>query len=124
MKYHHDPARATRRGSATRALLPGLATALAFMAATPVLADTLLLQQNIPGNTAGTPFLLIDRTRISQVMVRKDTGLTHQVTIRLATEPPVEIALSCNDEAITRQLLEALRRGAAATLDVTGRCRL
>lgn len=94
------------------------------MAATPVLADTLLLQQNIPGNTAGTPFLLIDRTRISQVMVRKDTGLTHQVTIRLATEPPVEIALSCNDEAITRQLLEALRRGAAATLDVTGRCRL
>jgi hypothetical protein len=97
------------------ALLAGQATAQ---------ADTLLLQQNLPGDVAGTPFLLVDRSRISQVTVTKDTSLVHRLTIRLATEPPVEIGLSCNDEAITRQVLDALRRGGVATLDITGRCRL
>jgi hypothetical protein len=87
-------------------------------------ADTLLLQQNLPGDVAGTPFLLVDRSRISQVTVSKDTSLSHRLTIRLATEPPVELALTCNDEAITRQVLDALRRGGVATLDITGRCRL
>ena len=87
-------------------------------------ADTLLLQQNLPGDVAGTPFVLVDRSRISQVTVSKDTSLSHRVTIRLATEPPVEISLTCNDEAITRQVLDALRRGGVATLDITGRCRL
>ena len=87
-------------------------------------ADTLLLQHNVPGNVAGTPFLLLDRSRISHVSVTKDDSLVHTVTIRLATEPPVEIGLTCNDEAITRQVLDALRRGGVATLDITGRCRL
>ncbi len=87
-------------------------------------ADTLLLQQMVPGDVAGTPFLLVDRGRISHVTVTKDTSLSHRVTIRLATEPPVEIGLTCNDEAITRQVLDALRRGGIATLDLTGRCRL
>jgi hypothetical protein len=86
--------------------------------------DMLLLQQNVPGNVAGTPFLLIDRGRISHVTVRKDESLAHKVTIRLATEPPVELSLTCNDEAITRQLMDALRRGGVATLDITGRCKL
>lgn len=87
-------------------------------------ADTLLLQQMLPGDVAGTPFVLVDRSRISQVTVSKDTSLSHRLTIRLATEPPVEISLTCNDEAITRQVLDALRRGGVATLDITGRCRL
>ena len=88
------------------------------------LADTVLLQQNVPGNAAGTPFLLLDRGRVSHVTVTKDTSLEHRVTIRLATEPPVELSLTCNDEAITRQVLDALRFGGVATLDITGRCRL
>ena len=87
-------------------------------------ADTLLLQQNLPGDVAGTPFVLVDRNRISHVSVTKDASLAHRLTIRLATEPPVEIGLTCNDEAITRQVLDALRRGGVATLDITGRCRL
>lgn len=105
-------------------LLAGLTVALAAAAPGWAMADTLLLQQTVPANVAGTPFLLVDRSRISHVRVEKDTSLTHRVTIRLATEPPVEVQLTCNDEAITRQLLEALRRGGVATLDVTGRCRL
>lgn len=87
-------------------------------------ADSLLLQQNLPGNVAGAPFLLIERDRISHVEVRKEASLSHTLTIHLATDPPAEISLACNDEAITRQLLEALRRGAVATLDITGRCQL
>lgn len=83
-----------------------------------------MLQQNLPGDVAGTPFLLVDRNRISHVTVSKDTSLMHRVTIRLATEPPVEIGLTCNDEAITRQVLDALRAGGIAALDITGRCRL
>jgi|GEM_PF-1881420 len=90
----------------------------------PAAADTLLLQQNLPGDAGGTPFLLIERSRISHVTVTKDTRLVHRLTIRLATEPPVEIGLSCNDEAITRQVLDALRQGGVPTLDITGRCRL
>lgn len=87
-------------------------------------ADSLLLQQNLPGNVAGAPFLLLERDRISHVEVHKETSLSHRLTIHLATDPPVEIALVCNDEAITRQVLDALRRGAVATLDITGRCQL
>jgi hypothetical protein len=101
-----------------------IALALLGAAVSSARADTLLLQHNVPGNVAGTPFLLLDRSRISHVTATKDDSLVHKVTIRLATEPPVEIALTCNDEAITRQVLEALRRGAVATLDITGRCRL
>lgn len=89
-----------------------------------VRADTLLLQQVLPAGTAGAPFLLLDRTRISHVAVSKDTGQEHRLTVHLATEPPAELSFTCNDEAITRQVLDSLRRGAAATLDVTGRCRL
>jgi hypothetical protein len=101
----------------------GLAAALVAGAATAQ-ADTLLLQQNLPGDVDGTPFLLVDRSRISHVTVTKETSLAHRLTIRLATEPPVEISLTCSDEAITRQVLDALRRGGVATLDITGRCRL
>jgi hypothetical protein len=102
-----------------------LAVAVAILGQPAVAqGDMLLLQQNVPGNVAGTPFLLIDRGRISHVTVRKDESLVHKVTIRLATEPPVELSLSCNDEAITRQLMDALRRGGVATLDITGRCKL
>ena len=107
------------------AALPVLAVAAAgLVAPTAAQADMLLLQQNVPGNVAGTPFLLVDRGRISHVTVRKDESLAHKITIRLATEPPVELSLTCNDEAITRQLMDALRRGGVATLDITGRCRL
>lgn len=103
-----------------------LALAVWVLLAAPTVgrADTLLLQQNIPGDVAGTPFLLVDRGRISHVTVTKDTGLSHRVTLKLATEPPIELSLTCNDEAITRQVLDALRFGGVATLDITGRCRL
>lgn len=87
-------------------------------------ADSVLLQQNLPGDVAGTPFLLVDRNRIAHVTVAKAASLEHRLTIRLATEPPVELMLTCNDEAITRQVLDALRPGGVATVDITGRCRL
>lgn len=101
-----------------------VALMLLGIGASAVLADTVLLQQSVPGNVAGTPFLLVDRGRVSHVTVTKDTSLEHRVTIRLATEPPVELSLTCNDEAITRQVLDSLRLGGVATLDITGRCRL
>ncbi len=104
--------------------LSAITIAVFLGAAATVRADALLLQQNLPGDMAGTPFLLVDRSRISHVGVTKDTSLNHRLTIRLATEPPVELSLSCNDEAITRQVLDALRSGGVATLDITGRCRL
>jgi len=110
----------------TRAAV-GAFVAAAVLVGSPAVvarADTLLLQQMVPGDVAGTPFLLIERSRISHVTVTKDKSLVHRLTIRLATDPPVEIGLSCNDEAVTRQVLDALRRGGVATLDVTGRCRL
>lgn len=109
----------------SRLLLARLLVAAALVGSTAAArADTVLLQQMIPGDAAGTPFLLIERSRISHVTVTKDQSLVHRLTIRLATDPPVEIGLSCNDEAGTRQVLEALRRGGVATLDITGRCRL
>lgn len=104
----------------------GLCSVAVFLAsgAGMALADSLLLQQTLPGNVAGKPFLLIDRARISHVVVSKDTSLRHQLSIRLATDPPASVELTCNDEAVTRQLLDALRQGALPTLDITGRCQL
>jgi len=101
-----------------------IAMALLVAGVSAARADSLLLQQNLPGNVAGAPFLLLERDRISHVEVEKDTSLSHRLTIHLATDPPTVISLVCNDEAITRQVLDALRRGAAPTLDITGRCRL
>jgi len=114
--------RSLRRASVWSCLaLLAVASAVPFGSAA---ADTLLLQQNLPGDVDGTPFLLIERSRISHVTVTKDENLVHRLTIRLATDPPVEIRLGCNDEAITRQVLDALRQGGVPTLDITGRCRL
>lgn len=86
--------------------------------------DLLLLQQNIPGSQSGTVFLMLDRGRISRATATRAGALEHTIEIRLATDPPETITLRCNDEAITRQLLNALRGNAESVLDVTGRCRL
>ncbi len=86
--------------------------------------DLLLLQQNIPGNQSGTVFLMVDRGRISRATATRSGALEHTIEIRLATDPPETITLRCNDEAMTRQLLNALRVNAEPMLDLTGRCRL
>lgn len=101
-----------------------LAALLAIGPAATAMADQLLLQQILPVDQAGRAFLLVDRLRIGHVVATKESGQAHRITIHLATEPPVEIAFTCNDQAITTQVLQALRPGAIATLDVTGRCRL
>ena len=42
----------------------------------------------------------------------------------LDAQPPVTLSLRCIDQAAARQLVDALRPGGPALLDVTGRCRL
>lgn len=86
--------------------------------------DLLLLQQLVPGNQSGTVFLMLDRGRISRATATRSGTLEHTIEIRLATDPPETVTLRCNDEAITRQLLNTLRGSAESMLDVTGRCRL
>lgn len=103
--------------------LAGLAF-LCASAGTALAGDLLLLQQSIPGNQSGTVFLMLDRGRISRATATRSGALEHTIEIRLATDPPETITLRCNDEAITRQLLNALRSNAESMLDVTGRCRL
>lgn len=97
---------------------------LAGVTGSAAAADQLLLHQSLPVDEAGRSFVLVDRSRISHATAAKEGSQAHRITIRLATEPPVELVLTCNDAAITRQVLEALRQGATATLDLTGRCRL
>jgi hypothetical protein len=99
------------------AVLPG--------ASPPARADTLLLQQAVPADQAGTAFLLIDRARLVLVRARKEKGLEHTLEVTLTGEPaPVTVSLRCVDQAATRQVLDALRTPGLPLLDVTARCRL
>jgi hypothetical protein len=101
------------------ALLAGLAAPPASHA-----ADTVILQQNILPDQAGVAYLMIDRERLLFVEVTKAEGFEHTLEIALAAEPVVRISIRCIDQATARQVLDALRPGGAAVLDVSGRCRL
>lgn len=102
-----------------------LTACLLVAAAGTAMADQLLLHQSLAVDAPGRSFLLVERGRIGYVTASKAQDQAHRITIHLATEPPVELELTCNDAAITRQVLEALRQGApTTTIDLTGRCRL
>jgi hypothetical protein len=109
---------------AARGLLSLTLLGAVAQAGTARAGDLLLLQQLVPGNQSGTVFLMLDRGRISRATATRSGALEHTIEIRLATDPPETVTLRCNDEAITRQLLNTLRTSAESMLDVTGRCRL
>jgi hypothetical protein len=101
------------------ALLAGLAAAPASHA-----ADTVVLQQNVLPDQAGVAYLMVDRDHLLFAQVTKEEGYEHVVEAALAAEPVVRLSLRCVDQAAARQVLDALRPGGAAVLDVSGRCRL
>jgi hypothetical protein len=86
--------------------------------------DTILLQQTLLPDESGIAFVLIDRTRLLVVRVKKEKGTAHVVEVTLAAEPPFTFSLRCVDQAAARQVVDALRAGGPAMLDVSGRCRL
>lgn len=103
----------------------GLCIGLAFLALpVPVRAgDMLLLQQTVQPEEAASAYLQIDRERIAVAEARKDKQKAFVVQITLIGQPPIVLSVRCQDQAGARQLLDALRPGALANLDVSGRCR-
>ena len=89
-------------------------------------ADMLLLQQRLEGEKEAATFVMLDRERISLVRVTRRSGIEHQVEVTLEPLGEPQLELRCTDLAAARQVLEALRPGAAgmAELDLTGRCRI
>ncbi len=96
-----------------------------MLAATPAQArDPLLLLQTLLPDEAGTVSLLIDRDRVLLVRGKQAKGAAQMVEVTLTAQPPVTVEIRCVDQAAARQLIDALRLGGPATLDVSGRCRL
>jgi hypothetical protein len=87
-------------------------------------ADTVVLQQSVLPDQTGLAYLMVNRDRVLFVEVRRAEGFEHTLEITLAAEPVVRLSLRCVDQAAARQVLDALRPGGAAVLDVSGRCRL
>ena len=86
--------------------------------------DLLQLQQILQPGAAGRTFVLIDRARISSILVERGTGTEQTIAITLDPESKPRFSFRCIDEAAVRQLLDALRPGGMQILDVTSRCRL
>ena len=110
-----------------RSLLRGSSTATLvwIAAAVPARAqDAILLQQSLQPDESGLASVLIDRHRLLLVRTKKEKGAQHVVEVTLDAQPPVTLSLRCIDQAAARQLVDALRPGGPALLDVTGRCRL
>lgn len=96
-----------------------------MLAAAPAQArDLLLLQQTLLPDETGTASLLIDRDRILLVRGKKAKGAAQLVEVILTAQPLLTVELRCVDQAAARQLIDALRLGGPATLDVSGRCQL
>jgi hypothetical protein len=89
-------------------------------------ADMLLLQQRLEGEKDAAAFVMLDRERISLVRVTRRSGFGHRVEVILGPEGDPQLELRCADLAAARQVLEALRPGAAGPveIDLTGRCRI
>ena len=87
-------------------------------------ADTVVLQQSVLPDQTGLAYLMVDRDRVLFVEVRKAEGFEHTLEITVAAEPVVRLSPRCVDQAAARQVLDALRPGGAAVLDVSRRCRL
>jgi hypothetical protein len=89
-------------------------------------ADMLLLQQRLEGEKDAAAFVMLDRERISLVRVTRRSGFEHRVEVTLDPEDDPQLELRCADLAAARQVLEALRPGAAGPveIDLTGRCRI
>lgn len=98
---------------------------ISLAAAVPAWAqDAILLQQGLRPDEAGLASVLIDRHRLLLVRTKKEKGVQHVVEVTLEAQPPVTLSLRCIDQASARQLVDALRPGGPALLDLTGRCRL
>lgn len=106
-------------------LLQLLAIGLAVGAGPPLAsaADLVQLQQTLRPGSAGRTLVLIDRSRISSIVVERGTGQEETVSITLDPETKPRFTIRCIDEAATRQLVDSLRSG-VSVLDVTARCRL
>ena len=103
----------------------GYAFGVVMLTAAPAQArDPLLLQQALLPDEAGTAFMMIDRDQVMLVRGKKTKGIAQVVDVLLNAEPPLTLELRCIDQAAASQVIEALRRGGPATLDVSGRCRL
>ncbi|MFO1036021.1 MAG: hypothetical protein U1E45_04180 [Geminicoccaceae bacterium] len=101
-----------------------LVAALLALLPVPALAAGLLLQQAVPANGAGTAYLMLERDRLITVRARKEKSGAYAIEITLAADPPIVQTIRCTDPAATRQIIDALRVGGEAVLDVTGRCEL
>jgi hypothetical protein len=96
---------------------------VAFVMAKPVAAaDLVVLQQSIPADRTGRPFLMLDRERISAVMVERSDAFRHRIAITMDPEREARFIITCMDEASTRLVLDALRGGGPPAVDLTQRC--
>ena len=86
-------------------------------------SDMLLLQQTVQADEAAPVLLQIDRERVAVAEARKDQQKTYRVEVTLIGQPAIVLTVRCQDQGGARQLLDALRPGAMASLDVSGRCR-
>jgi hypothetical protein len=87
-------------------------------------ADPVVFQQNVLPDQTGVAYLMVNRDELLFAQVTKGEGYEHMVEVALAAEPVTRLKLRCFDQAAARQVLDALRPGGAAVLDVSGRCRL
>ena len=98
--------------------------ALAFLVSNGAdAADSVLLQQTVQAEQAGRPWMMVDRAAVTSVVVEKGQDLGHRVSITFHPESRPRFIIQCNDPASSREVLDALRPGGPAFLDVTARCR-
>lgn len=106
-------------------MTPGRALLLLLLLALPRLAaaaDPLLLEQAVEAGRSGTTHLVIDRQRISTILVEKEEGFAHRLAVTLDPDREPRLHLRCIDPATTRAMLEALRPGGPPVFQATGRC--
>jgi hypothetical protein len=98
------------------------AIALAAMPAPALAADFVELRLLVPPNGTGSSTVVIDRDRISSIVIDQGEGLTFQLEITLDPESKPRFVLRCRDLPIATATVAALTDRSTPLIDLTGRC--
>jgi hypothetical protein len=104
---------------------PGWWAALPMLAAVPALAaDFVELRMQVPPNGTGSSTLVLDRDRISSIVVNQGESVSFDLQITLDPDPRPRFVLHCRDLPTTSAAVAALTDRSNRQIDLTGRCQL
>jgi hypothetical protein len=87
-------------------------------------ADFVELRLLVPPNGTGSTTLVIDRDRVSSIVVNQGEGPNFQLQITLDPEAKPRFVLRCRDLPTTTAAVAALTSRSNGLVDLTGRCQL